>query len=257
MAKVLREATLYRETGKTNAAGARILIRGKTSKGPDTGLRHKEIDILAGHFWVANLPDLTRWNEAYLEVTVVATKGKIKVPHVFKLEVRVSDRSLCANVQGAEMLTAVSVVGSGIEFRCTLTELDKIDQEKFGRIKGFVDDNDISGISQALLAASGATLPFNAKEAIKVFFNTVELIDGLNDDERIWLERPKLDLRSGTNNPLYEGWYALVTTPKKGRTSLPVKLYESGGFLYKTFKSEEDNEQFKTETYLTWQILSS
>lgn len=252
MGKVLRQATLYRETGATNPGGALVLTRGSTKRPPDTALRGKFVDLLAGRFWVANLPDLTKWNEAFLEVTVVTIKGPVRVPHSFKLETDVSDRSFSANIQGAEMITAAEVIGTGIELQCRLTELDKIDEEKFGKIKDFVDNNDIPGVAGALLKAS---LPFNPKEAIKIFFNAVELIDVLNDDDRIWMERPKLDLRIGTNNPLYSGWYGFVSTPKRGKSRLPLKLYESGGALFRRYVSDTDNDPFDAESYFTWQIL--
>ena len=74
-----------------------------------------------------------------------------------------------AGFQGVEMITGAEVIGTGIEFQCRLTELDKIDKEKFGKIKDFVNNNDIPGVAQALLKASN--LPFNPKEAIKIFFN--------------------------------------------------------------------------------------
>ncbi len=255
MAQALREATLYRESGKKNAGGANILTRGKTHKEPDAGLRGKAVDILAGRFWVANLPDLTRNNEAYLEVTAVTLKGDIRVPHPFKLETKVRDETFSADIQGVQMITAAEVIGTGIEFQCRLTEMDKIDEENFSKLKTFVDSNDIPGVAQALLNASG--LPLNPKEALKIFFNTVSLIDELNDDDRVWKERPKLDLRPGIDNPLYEGWYALVSTPRGGATKLPVKLFESGGALYKKFNSDDDNEPFDQETYFTWQIIAS
>lgn len=253
MGKVLREATLYREDKSNNNPEVTVLTRGSTVRKPQADLRKRKVDILAGHFWVKNLPDLTKWNEAYLEINVVASKGKVQIPNPAKLSVDVRDGSFSADIQGAELITEIEIVGTGIEMQVRLTELDKIDKEKFNLIKNFVDENDVSGLSQSLLSASG--LPINAKEAIKIFFNTIELLDGLNDDDRIWVERPKLDLRSATNNPLYEGSYALVTTPKKGK--LPVRLYDAGGYLFESFRSDEDNVPFDKESYLTWQIIAS
>ena len=82
------------------------------------------------------------------------------------------------------------------------------------------------------------------------------MLDGLNDDDRVWIERPKLDLRPSSVNPLYQGWYAFVSSPKGGPTKLPHKLYAAGGFLFEEFKSDTDNKPFEAETYLTWQLIS-
>lgn len=255
---VSREATLYRETADRLESGAITLTRTSDVRPPDDSLRHKKIDVLAGHFWVANLPDLTKRNEAYLEVTLVTIKGDVRVPHAFKLMVKVKDETFSSDIQGVEMITGAEVIGTGVEFQTRLTELDQIDKDKFKAIKDFIDNNDIPGVSEALLKLTG---PINGKEAVKIFFNTVDLIDQLNDDDRIWIERPKLDLRAEADNPLYRGWYALVTTPRKKNksnvTALPRHLFLAGGTLYTDYTSDEENTPFEAETYLTWQILES
>jgi hypothetical protein len=255
---VSREATLYRETGDRPKSGAITLTRMSDVRPPDDTLRHKKIDVIAGHFWVANLPDLTKRNEAYLEVTLVTIKGDIRVPHAFKLMVKVKDKTFSSDIQGVEMITGAEVIGTGIEFQTRLTELDQIDRDKFKAIKDFIENNDIPGVSEALLKL---TAPINGKEAVKIFFNAVDLVDKLNDDDRVWIERPKLDLRQAVDNPLYKGWYAFVTTPRvRGKpkpTDLPRNLFLSGGRLYSAYTSHEENTSFEDETYLTWQILES
>lgn len=255
MAKVLREATLYREDKSSPSTGVRTLTRGSTVRPPQTDLRKRKIDLIAGHFWVKNLPDITKWNEAYLEINAVATKGRIQIPNPEKLTVDVKDGTFSSDIQGAELITGIAVVGTGLELQIRLTEQDKIDRKKFELVKNFIDENDIPGIAETLLNTQ--SLPINPKETIKVMFNAVELIDGLNDDDRIWIERPKLDLRAESNNPLYEGSYALVTSPKKAGQRLPLRLYEAGGYLFESFTSDSKNVPFSSETYLTWKFLAS
>ena len=251
----LREATLYREAaGAASGAATVTLTKGQKVREPQVTLRGKMIDVLVGHLWISDLPDITKNSEAYLEINVVAKTGEVEIPNPFKLQIDVRDKSFSANIQGAEIITGARIIGNGLEFQCRLTELDRIDKSKFDLMKRFVDDNDIPGVAGALFGLQGA--PINPKEAIKILFNAVELLDGLNDDDRVWLERPKLDLRSGTINPLYEGWYALVTTPKAGST-LPTKLQISGGILYESYISEDDNRPFRAQSYLTWQFIAS
>ncbi len=247
-----KAAKLYRETGEVTESGAKILTRGSGVRQPQTDLNdgHALVDIHAGHFWVKNLPDLTSKNEAYLEVTAVCYQGtSTKVAHQFKLSVDVKDETFSSNIQGVEMLTGIKIFGSGIELQCRLTELDKMDKDKFLKVKNFVDTNDIPGIVQPLIVASGPKPEY--KELIKTLFSTVELIDELNDDDRVWIERPKLDLREDVNNPLYDGWYAFVSD----HDDLPLKLYEAGGNLFTEYNNEDDNTKYDESSYFTFRVI--
>ncbi len=254
MAKAARRATLYTDTGKTNKAGAKTLTRGTNNRPPQTDLKGRAIDIHVGQFYVANMPDFGRKNEAYVEITAITSKGKSNVAHSFKLRVDVRDKSFSAMMAGREILTDVAIIGNGLEFQCRLTEIDKINQEQFDAIKGFVDDNDIPGQAAILLRAAG--LPFNPKAVVKTLFGAVTLLDTLNDDDRIWAEFPKLDLRSTAKYKLFEGSYALVQDPRKGGKN-PIRLLEYGGELYKSYKSDSDNVPFVRQNYLTLNVLAT
>lgn len=247
-----REAKLYRETGEVTESGVRVLTRGAGVRQPQIDLKdgHALVDIHAGHFWVKNLPDLTSKNEAYLEVTAVAYQGpSTKIAHQFKLNVDVKDKTFSSNIQGVEMLTGIRIIGSGIELQCRLTELDKMDKDKFSKIKNFVDSNDIPGIAQAFMGSKGPAPEY--KELVKTLFSTAELIDELNDDDRVWIERPKLDLRQDVANPLYDGWYAFVSS----HSDLPLKLYEAGGNLFTEYTSEDVNTKYDNSSYFTFRVI--
>jgi hypothetical protein len=156
-------------------------------------------------------------------------------------------------LQGREILTDIEVIGSGIEFQCRLTEIDKINKDKFNAVQKFVDDNDIPGQAESLLQLTG--VPFNPKQVVKTLFGAVTLLDALNDDDRVWAEFPKLDLRKTAPYHLFEGAYALVQDRKKGGKN-PIKLLEVGGQLYTKYKSDDDNTPFEAENYLTWNVIA-
>ncbi len=256
MSRVPRQAVLFMDTGKKGADGSSILSRsGSKQKPPQKNLKKKRVDIQTGNFYAANLPDLTKKNEAYLEITIVTDKGnKDPIPFSFKDKIDVRDNSFSERMQANEIITGVEIRGTGFTIECRLTELDKIDENKFNLIKGYIDDNDISGKAEALLNLTGAS--FNPKEIVKTLFSSIQLIDGLNDDDRLWNENPKLDLRERATVHLFEGWYAFVTRHKRANKKLPSSLYLVNGELYSKYKSEEDNEPFRDSTYLTFQVIA-
>jgi len=253
MGNVARRASLYTDTGAVEN-GARVLTRGKNDRTPETGLKDRAISMIAGNLFVANLRDLTKRNEAYLEVTVVTSKGKDSIPHAFKQQIDVKDDSFSSDVQGRELLSGILVLGRGIEVTCKLTELDRIEEDKFKAIKDFVDENEIGDKAQKLLGATG--LPVSASSIISTLFSTVKLLDALNDDDRVWSEMPFLSLSSSATYKLFEGVYALVQDPKKSSEKNPMRLYEAGGELYSEYKSDSQNTPFRDEAYLTWSILA-
>ena len=254
MAKPPRQAVIYRDTGSV-VGGAHRLTR-TTGQKDASDLKNRRIDIQTGNFWVFNLPDLTKNNEAYIELTAVTEKAnKDKIPHSFKQNVDVRDKNFSEIMQANEVLAGIEIRGTGMTLECRLTELDKINEEKFNAIKNYVDDNDIAGKSEALLKLTGT--PFNPKDLVKTLFSSVKLIDTLNDDDRVWNEQPKFDLRPAAQVHLFEGWYAFVTQPtKKSGRKLPTRLLLSNGTLFTKYKSDTDNQPFNLETYLTFQVLA-
>jgi len=254
-----REATLYREKGTPSNDGVIVLTRGNTCKPADITIQNSTIDILAGKFWIQNLPDwfILHTNEAYLEITVTTNymlNNKLtQFAYPFKFNMDVADNSFCADIAGADLLRGIVVKDTGIDFRIALSEVDKINKNKFQLIQSYIQENNISALADALIKP--VALPVNSAEVISLFFNTVKLLDALNEDDVIWKERPKLDVRQNFNNPLYEGWYAFVMTPKSGVKGLPAELYLSNGALYKKYTSADDNEPFIEQTYFSWSII--
>jgi hypothetical protein len=257
---ILREATLYRESQASEPGKPPLLTRGSKIRKPDKTLKGATMDVQTGKFWIQNLPDFftNPVNEAFLEITVVSASraGSKEAPlsYPFKFNIKVKDKSFSANIAGTEILTGVQIGSSGIEFRIGLSEIDKTDQAKLAMTRKFIQDNKIPEVANILLAS--ASLPVNVEQIVGIFFNTVQFIDELNEDDLVWLERKKLDLRDGADNPLYEGWYALVTTPKDmKKEKLPLDLMVAGGELFTTYQSDTDNEPFRSQNYLTWKFL--
>jgi len=256
MPNAARRASLYTETGSRNRAGAKVLTRGTNRRPPQTDLADRKIDIIAGNFYVASLQDLGRKYETYMEITVVASKSpNARIAYPFKLRVDVHKQSFSAEMQGREIVTGIEVFHSGIEFQCRLTELDRIDSEKFEAVRKFLADNDIPGQASTLLQS--AVLPFNPLQVVKTLFGTVTLFDALNDDDRIWTELPKLDLREPARYHLFEGTYALVQDPAGKNRKNPLRLYETGGQLYTSYTSNSLNEPFEAQSYLTWDVIAA
>lgn len=254
MANAAYRAKVYADTGKKNAAGATILTRGRKARRPQADLKGRMIDLQVGNLYVQDLSDFGKKNEAYIEITVQTRKGNDRIGYPFKLQVDVKDGSFSAALQGREVITGVEVVGTGIDVEFRLTELDKIDPNKFSALQGFVEDNDIG--EQAKVLAHAAGLPFNPREIARTLFRTVSLIDMLNDDDRIWAEFPKFDLRATGDFALFEGAYALVQDPRRVRKKHPVTLYEAGGELYISYDSDEVNVPFTAANYLTWSFIA-
>lgn len=238
-----RRTLLYRETGKRNSAGANILTRGGDVRKSDPTLLPRDdttsvIDIHCGQFWISNLPDLTHSNEAYLEITVITTKQnsthEIKIPHMFKYQIEVEDQSFCSNISGAELLAGIGIYSDGFELQCRLTELDKIDTNKFNKIKGFVDKNDLTTLAQQLLASAAPLI--NTQQLLNMIYDTAEIIDEINDDDRVWLERPKIDLRQQATNPLMKAGMHLLTQQTIRRKSYRYTCTKSMENFSKTIK---------------------
>jgi hypothetical protein len=256
MPKAARRASLYSDTGTRTRSGAKVLTRGSNRRPPQADLADREIDIIAGNFFVAGLQELGRKYETYMEITVVtADDGGARIAHPFKLRVDVHKRSFSAEMQGREIVRGVRVFRSGIEFQCRLTELDRIDAKKLEAIREFLADNDIPGQASVLLRAAG--LPFNPHQLLRTLFGTVTLLDALNDDDRVWAELPKLDLRLPARYHLFEGTYALVQDPPRKQGRNPLRLYEIGGQLYTRYASDSEHEPFESQSYLTWDVVAA
>jgi hypothetical protein len=259
-----RRAVLYRETGKRNYANANILTCSSDTREPDSGLSEESspvfLDVHCGQLWIADMPDLTKHNEAYLEVTVVSPRNAgdhpVKVPYQFKLQAEVDDMEFSRNIAGAEILSGIQLEGTGIEFHCRLTELDKLETDKFKKIQSYLKKSDIASMVAELIAIPDLSrLPVT--QLFSFISDTSEIIDELNDDDRLWLERPKLDLRAGSAHPLYEGWYAFVDEADHRKNEAPYHLYEVNGELYLDYKSDVDHKHLNDRTYFTWQVIAA
>lgn len=256
-----RQATIYRvkKTQRGATGEAIILTRGNTHREPDQKLQKSKIDIQSGRFWVTKLPEwfLDKNYEAFLEVTartkINAGKSEVEMSYPYKLEMKVQDKSFSKIIQDKEMLSGVTVGSTGFELRLALTEIDKVDQKKFKLIQTFIEETKLGDLANTIAPATG--LPIPPKEIISTLFKTVSLLDELNEDDVVWEQEPKMDLRSASNSPLYEGWYAMVMTPKAGATQLPIDLWIAGGELFTDYESSNKNTPFQTQTYLTWNVI--
>jgi hypothetical protein len=254
-----RQATIYRlkEIASSNSK-LMALTRGSSHRGPDN-LKDAVVDIQSGRFWVTRLPEwfLDKNYEAFLELTAsskIKTGGSYTdLSYPFKEEVKVSDGTFSKRLQSREVLSGIVVGSTGIELRIALNEIDKVDKNKFSLIQKFIEETKLAELAKKVAPATG--LPVNPEEIISTFFKTVELLDALNEDDVVWEELPKLDLRKNSDSPLYEGWYAVVMTPKKASQKLPLDLFLSGGELFTEYTDEKNNVPFKDQTYLTWQII--
>ena len=250
-AKKRQEAPIYFETGnyQQGQRGEKIaeISRIKQPKKPDTNLISKEVNIKAGHFWVKDLPDWDAKNEALFEINPASVLSGIGIPSPFKLRIDVNDDSFCRDVQHAKLAVRLPIMGDGIEFNIRLTEEDKINKDKFNAIKSFVDSSETQKLTSGLVKATG--LPIDPKQAVKFIFQAVNLFDVLNDDDRVWLEKPWLDFAPGSSSPLYEGSYAIVGRDKD--YDPPETLYSANGYLY---LDTNLTAEYKETSWFTWWI---
>ena len=244
-----RAATIYYESNEsTGIPGVNILTRGIDKRGGDKNLNNKSINVKAGRLFIGDLPDWGK-NECFLEVTTVTRDpNNLGIATQFKLQAEIKDDTSSANIQGVTMIRNAKVKGGEISLQVRLTEIDKIDEEKLSLIKNFAESNSIADVANSLLAST----PVDYKEAVKTLFNAAELIDKLNDDDRIWIERPDLSVRDDADFPLYDGNYAIVTTPEN--QELPIKLYIASNDLYTSYASDIQNTPFRLDSFFTLKI---
>ncbi|MCT4628071.1 hypothetical protein [Halodesulfovibrio sp.] len=245
----------YVESDEKPKAGITILTKGNNTRKSNKKLKGKFVDIQLGKLWIKNLRDFTRNNEVYLEMNAITYKtkpgGRIQIPYVFKLNVNIKDETFSSQVSSREVLTGVKLIGSGVQMKIRLTELDKADLKKLNLIKNFFEKNQLA---QFALKAAETKVPF-AEELADFSFELVEVLDEFNDDDTVWAEQPKYDFRSSAGKPLYDGCYAFVGTTRG--TKLPMELIECGGRLYTMYEDQEKNTPYEDENYLTWNIVSS
>ena len=244
-----RAATLYFESSEdSQIPGVKILTRGTSKRGGERELNNKSINVKAGRLFIGDLPEWGK-NECFLEVTTVTRdNNNLGIATQFKLQAEIKDDTSSANIQGVTMIRNAKVMGGEISLQVRLTEIDNIDEQKLSVIKDFAENNSIADVANSLLA----TTPLDYKEAVKTLFNAAELIDKLNDDDRIWIERPDLSVRSDADFPLYDGNYAIVTTPESG--DLPIKLYVASNDLYTSYTSDDNNTPFRMDSFFTFKI---
>lgn len=190
----------------------------------------------------------TKKNEALIEINPVSVVSGGGIPSPFKRRVSVHDGSFCKDIEHTVLAVRLPIKGDGIEFNVRLTEEDRINKDKFNELKSFLDSSDTQSITSGLLLATGA-LPINPKDAINFIFRAVNLFDNLNDDDRVWLERPWLDFASNSSSPLYAGYYAIVG--RDNEFEPPDPLYCANGYLYSDASLETE---YRDTSWFTWII---
>lgn len=256
----LYKAPLYQETGNVDAEGRIELSRLGNTRAADAHLKDKKIDLIAGNLYCYKMPDLTRQNEAYLEVNVMSElkdgESVTNVPYSWKKKVAVKDKTNSADVAGQRLFIGAKVGIDGLTLQIRLTELDQMDQEKFTKLQAFISENNIPELVQKLAAtAVPASAGLDLKAVSSLVFNSIKLFDELNDDDRVWIEGPLLGLRAQHSQRLYEGSYAFVgerknyTPPERLWKNQAGELFVKGGNGKYT--------SFDESIYFTFQILGS
>lgn len=257
----LRRATIYFESREVHTTNPqiKILTSGLDKREGQTNVSDKYIDVFAENLYIEDVPDFGD-NEIFLEVesnseTPIDNLNTVKQ---FKRKIEVPDHTPAADIQGQLLISKAKVMGPRISLGFRLTEIDQVNEEKMGAVMEFVNSNDIADITTRLLGTAGFASDISAQQIIKTITSATKLIDKLNDDDRIWVENPKMRADATSNFPLYEGYYAYVTTPEKRREKkLPHRLYKVGTKLYTKWTDEDNNEEFDAQTYFTFEIRLS